>query len=327
MYTDGDRTMKAVREHSSRSVLTTAQSPAPRANSTERIDLEEIRLPKGKLAVHGQNGDGSASTTLPQLLRDSASEEPTFVFERRRLMEMGPVQLERYKLEGPVTDVDKEDPRAVRIALYNKLQLEGEESAIRRWSLDLKVLCIILTFWAVVSVIFSMIFTFVMSFTEQVNIVGNTLPMITNIIIAVWLINLSFKGNTVSVVDDARSVIFPQFTRLCAVTLAVLFIQIIVMPCVISLSEIFESMKHLSESSDSGKRSTALMYLGYMVVWFSAIINAASCGMLIGFSLLERRGLHLRDLRELERKTLPLGYQIYAKLTPGEQRASVPYVV
>jgi len=298
---------------------------------TQKIDISEIQVPKH--LEHTRNNEDNIENGIIDMDNNeiimaqdisTTREQSTFTFERKRLMVLGQETIKKYECEGPVTDLDKEDPRAVRIENYNRRILEDEIEKIKNWSSYLKFLCVLIIAWEVLEVIFSMVYTFVMALNNQVNIVENTIPLCINIAFSVWLMYVSLKGGSIFGGENADLETMGKFFKMCIVSLVIFGAQFTVMPLAVSLTVYFKNLGNYGKLDDMQK-ADALMGLGYIVVWLSSLLNAIYCSAYIGIIMMVKKLLVLKDMHELEAKTLPLGYQIFAKLPPQEQGHSVPY--
>ncbi len=290
--------------------------------ATQKVPFEDIKIPKVKAQPANE-------APVQKQTEDSTQSHLQFSFEKKRLKELGAERISKYKIDGPITEIDKEDPRAVRVSLYNEAILAKELSAINFWSSALKKLGISLTLWSILEVVFSMIFTFIMALYQQSNILKNTIPMIVNILESVWMISVGLRGGSLSGTTDPESVDFSRHIKFTIATILALLLQFVIMPCIESIPKNLHSLGGIGENGDTdesaAKRSDAFMGLSYIVVWTSAAINAVGCAICLWFTLVLRKYMRLRDIHALEQKTLPLGYQVYAKLPPQEQGISVPY--
>ena len=290
--------------------------------ATQKIALEEIKAPNNKSYVIGEEPDSA---------QRKAKEDPDFMFEKNRLKELGEAEISKYKIDGPVTEIDKGDPRAVRVSLYNEAVLEKETSSISRWSVGLKTLSVTIIIWSVLEVIFSMIFTFIMALYDQSNILRNTIPMIVNILNSAWMISIAIRGGSVSSIIDPEATTISRHIKFSMVTLLVFMIQFIVMPCIQSIPKSVYSLSDIGLKDDTDesaeRRGEAFMGLGYIMVWISSLISALECTLELCFTYVLRKYMRLREIHALEQKTLPLGYQVYANLPPQEQGISIPYKV
>ena len=244
-------------------------------------------------------------------------EEMYFKFERERLKELGPKRIEKYVIDGPAPEVKLGDPRVLGIEKYNKAERKNELDRIQRHLYRLKLICVYIVLWNLIELIFSIVYPFAVLTDKQTDITETTIPPLLNAVGSSWMIYVSVKGGNLirSSSNKYRDLCITRFLWICVISLAFFAVQITAMPFVMSLSVYFRYARRLFES-DPAQLCVGLLGLGYVVIWLSAIINAACCIIYIATMLLLRRLLSEKDLHELERKALPLGYQIYAKLSP-----------
>jgi hypothetical protein len=280
-------------------------------DKTIKLSLEQIQLP--------------AQMPVPQ---DPASSDrqTSFAFEKARLRELGPEMWGRSNADGPVTDVDKQDPRAVELKQRSNLAVEREVDTLQCYSRALKTLCLIILCWSFGQVIFSIVYTFVLALHGQLMIMVSTIPLITNALISVWMIYISLKGNSASLITPSPSPLLVLFIKLSMLTIILLCAQFVTMGCVQSISELFISLFNINSSSYD-ERTRALQALGYVISWVTSLLNLCCSILCLVLALTFKRVISAKELHDLERKVLPLGYQIYAQLPHLELSNVRPYCI
>ncbi|MDR3548949.1 MAG: hypothetical protein P4M11_11920 [Candidatus Pacebacteria bacterium] len=321
----------------SRSILTvtanrssTSQESRPSLN-TQKLDLEEIKLPNNA-RQNRLNDEYPPQLDMGVVLRgsqDLVRYLPDFSFEKRRLKELGVDRLSKYVVDGPITEIDKQDPRAIRLSIQNEAVLATEANSIMKWAAAMRVLSIVFILWSILSAIFSMVFTFVMALNGQVSVLSNTIPMVFNVVSAVWMIYICIRGGTVSGVTTPEAEALLRHIKFCLGSLIAVCLQFMVMPICRPISRCVSDFPGLtagtSTDAAAAQRAQAFVSLGYMVVWMIALVNAVGYTLCAAFAMLLRKYMRLRDMHALEQRTLPLGYQVYAKLSPSERGISSPY--
>ena len=248
---------------------------------------------------------------IPNNKNDLNHDNNSFSFERKKLMELGQEGAKKYFVEGLVTDIDKTDPRIHCINNYNKSQMEIELDKIKKCSSCLKSLCTFLIFWASFEIVFSMGIIFVMAFNSIIDITFGIIPLIVNIAASIWMIYISLKG----IVAAGNYEEIKRFLKFSILSLIFFAIQFTIMPLINSIPHLLREIFNYFNSTDE-EELDALIGFAYVTVWFASMINTICCSFYVGITFGLKKLLMLKELHELEQKTLPLGYQLYAKLTP-----------
>ncbi len=226
--------------------------------------------------------------------------------------------------EGPDADVDLKNPQIRSLRDEQRQSLEDEREEVQTWVLALKILMIIITALAIAASGFSMIFIFIMAINTYVNVVKNTIPMAVNIGTSMWMLNFSIRGGRVSSINASADPGFVSYIKLCITSVVILLTQLVVMSTVESIPELFQQTHDLyvsqRESDSEQRRANAYVGLGYLIVWANCIFNLGVVGLATTFTHLLRKHLRQKEVRELEQKALPLGYQIYDKIKVEQQK-------
>jgi len=278
--------------------------------STEKVNYAEIKKP--------DNASFYIGSSFNDLLDETGKVQEEFSFEKNTLRILGEAKLAKFKEEGPSADVDLNNPKIASLQHERKLFLLAEKEQVQLWSTIIKILSVILIGAAIINSLFSIIYIFVMATNPYVNIVKNTIPLVINLVISIWMINISIKISNVSAIQFSSSTLFTAFFKLAIGTLIFLLIQLALMSNLESVPELLDRTKDLyletKDQNANNRKGEAYTGLGYLIVWCNCIFNLASTGLGVLFAFILRRHLAYKEMIELEQKTLPIGYQIFDKL-------------
>lgn len=291
--------------------------------ATVRLKIEDIKKPSE-----------NSPSIIPKKIDVSTDDDHykrhiEFSFEKKRLEIIGQAKALEFFEEGPSAEVDARDPQIVSLAKEKKSFLENETAEAQLWGTSLKILTVLEACITILSAIISMLYIFLMAVYFEADVIKETIPIgFTNLIASAWIVFLSIKGSAVSNCKISTDPILFTYMKLLVVSIIVFVVQLVLMSNLESIPGLADDISNGGNNATQDARANGFVGLGYLFTWSICILNLATTGLALTFTILLRRHLHFKGLLELKQKVLPLGYQLFPELKEKQNKPiASPYEV